>query len=239
MILWITGIPTAGKTWLDDFLQHYHGWIHIDGDEGMLVRPDEDTTKNVAVAFFQYWMKSEVAPVKLWHPYYRNLCQEVKTVSEQNPNANIVITGATYLRIMRDFLRNQIKENTSQELTYVSLHVSEEEYVKRIAKRTREYAKSIGKTMEEYWKFRNYGEYSESKEEEHYRSQGYIKLNEVIQNDEPNSSTIDVDDKANAVPEISRILNLPSVDAVDAELITQINVTRWKAAMEKRDGGKK
>ena len=140
---------------------------------------------------------------------------------------------------MRDFLRNQIKENTSQELTYVSLHVSEEEYVKRIAKRTREYAKSIGKTMEEYWKFRNYGEYSESKEDEHYRSQGYIKLNEVIQNDEPNSSTIDVDDKANAVPEISRILNLPSVDAVDAELITQINVTRWKAAMEKRDGGKK
>ena len=31
--LWLTGYPTAGKTWIADFLEMYHNYIHVDGDE--------------------------------------------------------------------------------------------------------------------------------------------------------------------------------------------------------------
>jgi len=31
--LWLTGYPTAGKTWVADFLEMYHNYIHVDGDE--------------------------------------------------------------------------------------------------------------------------------------------------------------------------------------------------------------
>ena len=35
MIVWLTGSSSAGKTWLGDFLRHYHGFHHIDGDKAL------------------------------------------------------------------------------------------------------------------------------------------------------------------------------------------------------------
>ena len=52
---------------------------------------------------------------------------------------------------------------------------------------------------------------------------------EPIEEDEPNSFTINANDNhVHVVPEISRILNLPVVQNTDVGLIKDITVNRWK-----------
>ena len=53
----------------------------------------------------------------------------METVNGKN-ESNIVVTFATYPRQVRDFLREQIKESTGQDLIFILLQVSEEEYLK-------------------------------------------------------------------------------------------------------------
>ena len=65
--------------------------------------------------------------------------------------SNIVVTFATYPRLVRDFLREQIKESTGQDLIFILLEVSEEEYLKRSAIRLKDFVKTSGPTMEESW----------------------------------------------------------------------------------------
>lgn len=74
MIVWITGPATAGKTWLGDFLQHYHDWIHVEGDKPQHIKKNSAIAQNLLVAFFEYWVKLKPAPFELWSDYYQRLC---------------------------------------------------------------------------------------------------------------------------------------------------------------------
>ena len=150
MIVWITGPTTAGKTWLGDFLQHYHDWTHVEGDKVLHTRKDSRTSKNLYAVFHEYWLKSKPAPFELWSEYFKNLCNEVVEIMNDKKVSNIVVTFATYPRLVRDFLREQIKESTGQDLVFILLEVSEEEYLKRSAIRLKDFVKTSGSTMEEF-----------------------------------------------------------------------------------------
>ena len=232
MIVWITGRTTAGKTWLGDFLQHYHGWVHVQGDEVMNTSKDSTMTKNLFAAF-EYWFKLKPAPFELWSEYYKNLCnQVVETVNGKN-ESNIVVTFATYPRLVRDFLCEQIKENTGQDLIFILLEVSEEEYLKRSAIRLKDFVKTSGSTMENFWEknenMKKLGEYSESNLKQFFLNAGLIQGIEPIEEDEAKSFTINANDNhVHVVPEISRILNLSMVENTDVKLVKDITITRWK-----------
>ena len=43
-IIWFMGVPTAGKSWVCDFMETYHDCIHLDGDE-VLMRMDPANIK--------------------------------------------------------------------------------------------------------------------------------------------------------------------------------------------------
>ena len=118
MIVWITGRATAGKTWLYDFLQHYHGWVHVEGDEVMNTSKDSTITKNLFAAF-EYWFKLKPAPFEMWSEYFKNRCYQVVEIVNSKKESNVAVTFATYPRLVRDFLRDQIKESTGQDLIFI------------------------------------------------------------------------------------------------------------------------
>ena len=143
MIVWITGRTTAGKTWLGDFLQHYHGWVHVEGDKVLHTRRDSAISKNLHAAFLEYWLKLKPAPFELWSDYYKNLCNQVLEIVNGKTESNIVVTFSTYPRLVRDFVREQIKESTGQDLIFILLEVSEEEYLKRSTIRLKDFVERI------------------------------------------------------------------------------------------------
>ena len=114
MIVWITGPATTGKTWLDDFLQHYQGWVHVEGDRPQHIKKDSAITQNLLVAFFGYWVKLKPAPFKFWPDCYQSLCNEILQIFKEDKGANIVLTFAAYLRVVRDFAREQKGINWSR-----------------------------------------------------------------------------------------------------------------------------
>ena len=233
MIVWITGRTTAGKTWLGDFLQHYHGWVHVEGDKVLHTRKDSTISKDLYVAFLEYWLKLKPAPFELWSEYYKDLCNQVVQIVNGKKESNIVVTFSTYPRLVRDFLREQIKESTGQDLIFILLDVSEEEYLKRSAIRLQDFVKTSGSTMEEFWEknenMKKLGEYSERKLKQYFLNAGLIQGMEPIEEDEAKSFTINANDNhVHVVPEISRILNLPMVENTDVELVKDMTIKRWK-----------
>ena len=228
MIVWITGRTTAGKTWLGDFLQHYHGWVHVESDEVMNTSKDSTITKNLFAAF-EYWFKLKPAPFELWSEYYKNLCNQVVEIVNGKNESNIVVTFATYPRLFNE----QIKESTEQDLIFILLQVSEEEYLKRSAIRLKDFMKTSGSTMEDFWEknenMKKLGEYSESNLKQFFLNAGLIQGIEPIEEDEAKSFTINANDNhVHVVPEISRILNLSMVENIDVKLVKNITITRWK-----------
>ena len=147
--------------------------------------------------------------------------------------SNIVVIFATYPRLVRDFLCEQIKENTGQDLIFILLEVSEEEYLKRSAIRLKDFVKTSGSTMEDFWgkneNMKKLGEYSESNLKQFFLNAGLIQGIEPIEEDEAKSFTINANDNhVHVVPEISRILNLSIVENTDVKLVKDITITRWK-----------
>ena len=103
----------------------------------------------------------------------------METVNGKN-ESNIVVTFATYPRQVRDFLREQIKESTGQDLIFILLQVSEEEYLKIAisAISIKAFEKTSGSTMEEFWgkneNMEKLGKYPESKLKQCFRNAGLI-----------------------------------------------------------------
>ena len=48
-------------------------------------------------------------PFELWSDYYQNLCNEILQTFNEDKDANIVLTFAVYPRVVRNFVREQIK----------------------------------------------------------------------------------------------------------------------------------
>ena len=207
--------------------------MHVEGDKVLHTRKDSTISKNVYVAFLEYWLKLKPAPFELWSEYYKDLCNQVVQIVNGKKESNIAVTFSTYPRLVRDFLREQIKESTGQDLIFILLDVSEEEYLKRSAIRLQDFVKTSGSTMEEFWEknenMKKLGEYSERKLKQYFLNAGLIQGMEPIEEDEAKSFTINANDNhVHVVPEISRILNLPMVENIDVELVKDITIKRWK-----------
>lgn len=244
MIVWVTGCTTSGKTWLGDFLQYYHGWVHAEGDKLVHSKADSEISKNVMTAFLEYWMKSKEAPFELWSKYYQNLCDQVHEIYREKQNISIVVTFSTYPRVVRDYVREQIKKSTGQELIFILLDVSREEYLTRSVVRLMDFVKTAGRTIEDLWEknenMNKLGAYSEQRLKDYFLKEDFIQGLEPLREDEANSFTIDANENhVHVVPEVSRILNLRKLDDIDVDTVKGININRWKQHNESMDGEKR
>ena len=231
MILWLTGVTSAGKTWLGDFLQHYHGYVHIDGDQHMAVYSAEksDVTKNIFRAFYEYWLQEKEAPLELWRPYFQMFIDKAVEQYRKSPDTDIVITFSTYPRTARDFARAEIKRATGQDLTMILLSMSIDDYARRQKNKLVEWAAAHKQTIEEVWNshFEDKGEYSEEKLDATYREAKEFRGLEPIQADEENSYTVSTDNfHVDVVPEVTRILKLRECPNLDNDVIKKIRSDR-------------
>ena len=232
MIVWLTGVTSAGKTWLGDFLQHYHGYIHIDGDQRMAVHYGKcDITDGVVRAFHEYWFDRKEAPLELWVPYYKELCDKVAEQYRKSPETDIVLSFSTYPRAIRDYVRGEIKQTTGQDLTMILLHMSIDDYAKRQKDKFVEWATAHNQTFEEIWngipRLKALGEYSEEKLIAYHKVAREFMGLEPIQPDEESSFTIETDSlHTKVVPEVTRILQLRECQNVDYDVIKKIRTDR-------------
>lgn len=82
-IMWIAGYPSAGKTFLGDYLQT-RGWHHIDGDMGNQT-PDANVRKQfiALITSMEAVKKGETCP-DTWKPYYGHLLNEMQSALEKH-----------------------------------------------------------------------------------------------------------------------------------------------------------
>ena len=127
-ILWVSGIPNAGKTWLGDYLDSHHGWLHVEGDEDMMIHGDGEGAlyQGVLTAITQHWIRGCDAPEELWAPYYRALCRKALALRAGNPSApGVAVTFPAHRRANRDFVR---AEMGNVHVEFLLLHVAPEQF---------------------------------------------------------------------------------------------------------------
>lgn len=142
---------------------------------------------------------------------------------EKKKDINIVVTFSTYPRVVRDFVREKIKESTGQELTFILLDVSREEYLTRSVVRLMDFVKTAGRTIEDLWEknenMNKLGAYSEQGLKDYFLKEDFIQGLEPLKEDEANSFTIDANENhVHVVPEVSRILNLRELHDINSTM---------------------
>ena len=166
-ILWVSGRPTSGKTWIGDFLLHHHDWQHLDGDEQFFLQPHGDAVQMYNHAREDYQFKDKPAPAQLWMPFLSNICEQAMEM-RKNISTNMVITMGLFSREQADFVRQRMKS-----VTFVDLQISDEDFLARNKTRNRRKADVMGLSMKELWdgreRMKKFGEFSEEKEMEYYR----------------------------------------------------------------------
>ena len=165
-ILWISGRPTSGKSWLGDYLQHYHGWYHLDGDEQQYLQSSSEAVRLYDQADEIKGTGIASAPAELWTPYLVNIClQALHIVKEKD--TNLVITRAFHDKEQAQFVRSFL-QNHGKYVVLVELKISDEEFVRRSKVRCRKKASINGLSIEQYWERRNKqkcGEFNEENED--------------------------------------------------------------------------
>jgi len=153
----MNGHPTAGKTWMADYLATHHGFHQIDGDEELhLYQSDKDEgdiqLKSIVAGFQEYFVNHVMegkgaGPEENWQPFYGRVIQRVQALRKTSPGANIVVGLAAYPRAVRDFIRSRMDEP----VTFVALTVSVEEYALSSAARMKKFAEAQNISEEEVW----------------------------------------------------------------------------------------
>jgi len=244
MIVWLTGSTSAGKTWLGDFLRHYHDFNHIDGDKALAIyfSSGTDFVKNLYKSFEEYWFDYKEAPLELWVPYYKDLCDQIAECYQKTPEKSIVLSFSTYPRVVRDYVREEIKRLTGEDLIMIFLDMSKEDYARRQYAKLLEWCRTQKTTIQQVWEdsFKLPGKYTEEGIRKFYQEARQMKGLEPIQADEQNSYTIDTNDlHVKVVPEITRILQLKECPDFDNEVIMKLRTERLEEYKVLRDEIKK
>eukprot|EP00927_Polykrikos_kofoidii_P047567 TRINITY_DN41792_c0_g1_i1.p1 TRINITY_DN41792_c0_g1~~TRINITY_DN41792_c0_g1_i1.p1 ORF type:complete len:304 (+),score=46.00 TRINITY_DN41792_c0_g1_i1:44-913(+) len=158
-LIWLSGPPTAGKTWLGDFLAHYHGWLHVDGDADAtrFSQGTDDESLNDRVtksrrATKEFRDKRVEPPMELWRPYLEQLCADVGSAVLSNPERDVVVAYTVATAPMWRFVRSELLRLLhGRRITVVHLVLPMEESVSRGFKRVEGYCKSSSVTLAQAW----------------------------------------------------------------------------------------
>ena len=126
--VWFMGCPTAGKSWSADFCAKYHDWIHIDGDH-MLRRNDPkkvDTWDGIFDTFDMIFQNKQPTEAQ-YGPYFMDLINQAADARASNPDKTVVVAFAVYKKGMREFIR----KNTKEPVTFVNFNVDKPEFLSR------------------------------------------------------------------------------------------------------------
>lgn len=246
-LVWLNGNPTAGKTWLCDYLAKYHGFLSIDGDEELHLyqaHTDEgdlnlkSITTGFTKHFTDYVLEGKGAgPEELWKPFYERALDRTKKLRQAHPDADISVGLAAYPRAVRDFIRERIKENVS----FVALTVSVEAYATASRARMAKFCEAQSMTDEQVWnmfvsvKYPDVPYTGEAGWMKHFAEHPDIITNFEKSDDHLVVIPTSDGDRGMVAPKAEEALGLTHHSGpIDVDAVSQLNFDRFKAYAEER-----
>uniref|UniRef100_A0A7S2U2H5 Uncharacterized protein n=1 Tax=Lotharella oceanica TaxID=641309 RepID=A0A7S2U2H5_9EUKA len=128
VVWWITGRPSAGKTFTGDYLEASCGFTHVEGDWRMVSPAHKQITGGLVRSFYEFWFKDRTAPEELWQPYYGEVCAEAIEALERDSRKPVVVTLALYRKKVREYGINSRDEppSASSCWTYLTMRQFDE-----------------------------------------------------------------------------------------------------------------
>eukprot|EP00930_Biecheleria_cincta_P084959 TRINITY_DN74381_c0_g1_i1.p1 TRINITY_DN74381_c0_g1~~TRINITY_DN74381_c0_g1_i1.p1 ORF type:complete len:805 (-),score=121.59 TRINITY_DN74381_c0_g1_i1:29-2443(-) len=236
-VFFITALSGTGKTITGDYLAEYCGLYHVDGDNilhhGVTDRPEwKQVAGDITKALFEYWLKGEMCPVEMWHPYLDLLCSQIKEALKEHNQ--IVVTWVAYRREVREFLR----ERLGQGLRFIRLDCETNVLVKGALARLEEGLKMARISVEDWWTsedpaMQNFGgerKYGKFSLESYKQMQLENALNGMVDfgSDERDAQVVDVTSRdTTAFLCVSTALGLrPTTEEVDIDKLKAISTTK-------------
>merc|ERR1711879_13609 len=118
----------GGKTFLGDYLQLEHGFVHIDGDTASHL--GSPTWSGMTKCLEPWFTKAEACDPELWEPFYGSLCEEASRVAAEC-RGNVVVTMLVLHRQVRDFIRQSLVTRGGQSLIYIHLDLPDTVHLQR------------------------------------------------------------------------------------------------------------
>lgn len=244
-LVWLNGHPTAGKTWITDYLSKYHDFLNIDGDEELHLyqaHTDEGDVElksfvsGFTAHFSEYVMEGKGAgPEENWQPFYDRVVDRTNALRQSNPEANIVVGLAAYPRVVRDYIRAKLDEPVD----FVALTVNVEMYANSSRARIIKFCETQNMTDEQAWTMfvsQKYPDVPYTGEDGWTKH--YAEHPDIITNFEESDDHLVVilSAERELVPsKVEEALALmPYSGVVDAEAISQINYDRFEAYGKER-----
>jgi len=228
-IVWINGKPTAGKTWIGDYLQMYHDWHHIDGDEMMHTLPESQETLGLMTTYNNFWFKGKESPDESWKPYYASLISQVKVYRAENPTKCISIVMGVYSKSARDWISSEIED-----LKWIMVDVLDDDFVERQKVRGLEFLKANagGQSVEEFFE-KSFGQpYTDENFRSMLLQNPALKGFQPYEDDENLLATISTANFEEIPNQVCQALGLSPTDAIDTQLVCQKNYDRFEEYKE-------
>lgn len=244
-LVWLNGNPTAGKTWICDYLAKCHGFLSLDGDEELHLyqaHTDEGDAalKSIVTGFTahftDYVLEGKGAgPDANWQPFFDRVLDRTKTLRQTNPEVDIAVGLAAYTRTVRDYIRSRLDEPVA----FVALTVSLEAYAIASRERMAKFCEAQKVTDEQAWNMFVGQKYPDVPYDgEVGWAKHFAEHPDVITNFEVSDDHLAVipTDNREAVPRMAEeALGLAQYSGpIDVEAISQVNFDRFKAYAEER-----
>jgi len=230
----ITAYSGSGKSFLGDYLELYCGFAHVDGDEPLFMPQHADIAKRFRQVYYDFWLSGQDAPVELWQPVYRLICDWAKAAGETNDR--VVITQSMYSKQARTFVREQLG---SENVAFVHVHVDEDVLIRGLlARDTQDWPNLFGgKGIEQCWdegvppldgQKEQYGEFAFESYRQFKLKDSNIRGFVPLSKDEGPYSVLDATARDDSVSEkLLKILGLPCpAENIDLERIKKANSQR-------------
>jgi hypothetical protein len=149
--------PGTGKTFSGDYLESVRGWKHIDGDipvKQMATNPEWFEASSKMFGFGEYEGKTDFFDGILDHSkaYFDILAR--LTLEAARESNTVVMTHATYFRVVRDYFRKLLVDGGAKDVSTVFLKCDPEPHAKALWERINRQARDSGiplSTLLEMW----------------------------------------------------------------------------------------
>uniref|UniRef100_A0A7S4DWZ3 Sulfotransferase domain-containing protein n=1 Tax=Lotharella globosa TaxID=91324 RepID=A0A7S4DWZ3_9EUKA len=235
-VWWITGRPSAGKTFTGDYLEASCGFTHVEGDWRMHSPLHRQVTDGLVKSFYQFWFKDKDAPEELWQPYYGEVCTEAKEALNRDPRKPVVVTLALYRKKVREYVGKQLKG-----VRFILLEISDDEAARRMLLKFKEYLEVTKTKAEAYWKGQGletkYGPYSDENYMLWQKQTSMHGLEPFSADEKQSCFVVNADKKDDSVLDnVRRVLGLAQRrNPIDLNAIKAVNNARYLRMVAKTD----
>jgi len=147
----VAAAPGTGKTFTGDYLDHVHGFTHIDGDQtlrNLHIQKNQQLFAGIVEAGLLNKQNRDI-PETLWRPYYQDLID--RTLEAANTSNKVVVTFAMFTQKERDFLMTKLKEGGVQCPKLIFLTMDKDLNMEGLYHRTKRQLKAMDMTLEDYF----------------------------------------------------------------------------------------